>query len=82
MFYLLISATPLIPVAMAKDYLARTREKEADYTGMILMVDAGFDASPAVSVRRKLKEMEDQKLSVHSKIKRKPEWMSIHPHGR
>ena len=59
---------------------SRKRETEADYIGMMLMADAGFDPLAAVNVVKKGKEMEDQILSADPKVKQDPQWISTHPH--
>ena len=72
-----------IPIGFAigaKYHCARKRETEADYIGMMLMADAGFDPLAAVNVVKKGKEMEDQILSADPKVKQDPQWISTHPH--
>lgn len=76
----LILASPLVTIGSFKDYLSRKREKEADYIAMMLMVDAGFDPSAAVSVWKKFKEIDDRKLSDDPRLRPLPQWMSTHPH--
>ena len=73
-------ALPIIPIFGAAFLNSRAQEKEADYIGTMLMVDAGFDPSAAVSVWKKMKEMEDQMLSADPRMEQDPQWMSTHPH--
>ena len=76
----LIFWLPIAGVASAWYYQSRKREGEAVYIGMMLMADAGFDPSAAVSVLKKLKEMEDQVLDADPRVRQNPRWMSKHPH--
>ena len=76
----IVLALPIAGVALVESRLSRKREEEADYIGLILMVDAGFDPSAAVSVRKKFKEMEDQMLLADPRLKQIPQWISTHPH--
>lgn len=72
-----------IPIGFAVGatyHCSRKREIEADYIGMMLMADAGFDPLAAVNVVKKLKQMEDQILSADPKVKQDPQWTSTHPH--
>ena len=72
-------AIPIVSAASATYYYSRKREIEADYIGMMLMADVGFDPLAAVNVFKKLKQMEDQILSADPKIKQDPQWISTHP---
>ena len=76
----LIFALPLVAIESLKNYLSRRQEEEADYIGLMLMADAGFDPSAAVSVWKKMKETEDNRLSAEPWLLRIPQWMSTHPH--
>ncbi len=76
----LIFTLPILGFAAVAYYQSRRREKEADYIGMMLMADAGFDPSAAVSVWKKMKEMEDRMLDAHPRAKQDPQWLSTHPH--
>ena len=76
----LILAFPLVAVRSFMAFLSRKREKEADYIGMMLMVDAGFDPAATVSVWRKWKEIEDRELSVNPWLLQTPQWKSTRPH--
>lgn len=76
----LIFALPVVGVVWATFALSRKREKEADYIGMMLMADAGYDPSAAVNVLKRMKQMEDQMLSADPRAKQDPQWMSTHPH--
>lgn len=76
----LIIASPLVAIQGFSKYLSRKREKEADYIGMMLMADAGFDPLAAVSVWKKWKEIHDRELSDDPQLRQIPQWMSTHPH--
>ena len=78
----LIFALPIVGFAWAAFALSRKREAEADYIGMMLMADAGYNPSAAVNVLKKLKQMEDQMLDADPRVKQDPQWMSTHPHVR
>lgn len=71
---------PIVAVASAWYYQFWKREGEADYIGMMLMADAGFDPYAAISVFKKLKEMEDQMLNADPRVRQNPRWISKHPH--
>ena len=73
-------AIPLALVAASVFYVSRKREAEADYIGMMLMADAGFDPSAAVGVWKKMKRMEDRVLSANPEAQPDPQWLSTHPH--
>lgn len=75
-----IFAAPIAGAALVTRVLSRKRENQADYIGMMLMADAGFDPSAAVSVWKKGKQMEDQMLSADKRVKQDPQWLSTHPH--
>lgn len=77
----LIFALPIVGFAWAAFALPRKREAEADYIGMMLMADAGYNPSAAVNVLKKLKQMEDQMLDADPRVKQDPQWMSTHPHS-
>ena len=76
----LIFALPIIGAFAVTFANSRKREKEADYIGMMLMTDAGFDPYAAISVFKKLKEMEDHMLDADPRVGQNPKWMSTHPH--
>ena len=61
-------------------YLQRRREMEADYIGMMLMADAGFNPSAAPGMWKKMKEMKDPARSADPRVQQVPQWMSSHPH--
>ena len=76
----LILALPIFGFIAVGYHQSRRREKEADYIGMMLMADAGFDPWATVSVWKKMKEMEDRMLDAHPRTKQDPQWLSTHPH--
>lgn len=61
-------------------YMQRRREMEADYIGMMLMADAGFNPSATTGMWKKMKEMKDLALSADTRIQQVPQRMSSHPH--
>lgn len=77
---LFIAIPGLVAIGSLRDYQSRRREEEADYIGMMLMADAGFDPSAAVSMWEKMKETEDRQLGADPWLLRIPQWMSTHPH--
>ena len=74
-------ASPLIPIIGSFLLASRIRESEADRIGMMLMADAGFDPSAAVSVWKNMKKMEDRR-SKAQRDAQDPQWLSTHPHVR
>ena len=77
---LLICIVPLASVVASLRYVSRKHEKEADYIGMMLMADAGFDPSAAVALWEKMKEVEDSILKSTPGAQRDPQWTSTHPY--
>ena len=73
------TADPMLLIHRVCMYLRRRQEEEADHIGTWLMVDAGFDPSAAVSIVKKIKNLEDQALRDNPKIQRAPEGMNTHP---
>lgn len=73
-----LSFIPFAPLALARRF-KRRQEEEADYIALILMTEAGFDPSAAVSVLRKLQYLQDRALSASSNIQEVPQWLSTHP---
>ena len=76
---LLICFVPLASVVASLLYVSRKHEKEADYIGMMLMADAGFDPFAAVALWEKM-EVEDSILESTPGAQRDPQWMSTHPY--
>ena len=61
--------------------LSRFREREADYIGLLLMADAGFNLSGAVSFWTKLNKWEEQQQrGAKKRVRREPQFRSTHPH--
>ena len=60
-------------------HLRRRQEMEADYIGMTLMADAGFNPSATTGMWKKMKEMKDLAMSAHPRVQQVPQWMSSHP---
>ena len=56
----MLFALPLIPIWAPVFYVSWKHEKEADYIGMMLMADAGFDPSAMISIGKKMKQMNDR----------------------
>lgn len=65
---------------------SRTKENEADYIGLLLMTDAGYDPAAAVTFWEEMHVREDMQLrklqQQHGECKVRPrhEWLSTHPH--
>ena len=76
---LIVFAAPLVPIAASVFYISRKQEKEADYIGMLLMADAGFDPSAAVNVWKKFKERDDYIFGSGLGLKKDSQWQSTHP---
>ncbi|KAL8928981.1 MAG: hypothetical protein Q9208_001424 [Pyrenodesmia sp. 3 TL-2023] len=76
----LIAAPPRILGAMILRARSREREAEADKIGMLLMTEAGFDPSAAVSFWDKMVRLE-QKLMKEKGVKQLAEYQSTHPHS-
>ncbi|KAF6241392.1 hypothetical protein HO173_000102 [Letharia columbiana] len=60
--------------------LSRVRHREADYIGLLLMTDAGFDPSGAVSFWKKVNEWQEQQRRATKRIRQDPQFRSSHPH--
>ena len=60
-------------------YSRRRQEKEADYIGMLLMTDAGFDPSAATTFHRKMQYTQDRALIAGPTMQQAPQWLSTHP---
>ena len=76
----IIFVLPIAGIMWARFALSRKQEAEADYIGMMLMADAGYDPSATVNVLKILKQMEDQMLKADPGAVQDPQWMSTHPH--
>lgn len=74
----------LVPISVswfASLYLSRVREREADYIGLLLMMDAGFDPTGAVTLWQKVNKWEEeQRCRTKKKVRRNPQFRSPHPH--
>ncbi len=74
-------AVPVMLSTLKSLSLSRTREREADYIGLLLMADAGFDPRGAVSLWTKFNKWEKELLSVAKKgTRQEPQFNSTHPH--
>lgn len=58
---LLMFGLPFAPVMKAFTHESRLRERDADFIGMLLMADAGFDPAAARTIFEVLMSYEDQK---------------------
>ena len=74
-------AVPVMLSTLKSLSLSRTREREADYIGLLLMADAVFDPRGAVSLWTKFNKWEKELQSVAKKgIRQDPQFKSTHPH--
>ena len=74
-------AAPIFASYFASLALSRIRETEADYIGLLLMADAGFNVSGAVSFWKKLNQWEeDPRNPAKKKNVKRPQFGSTHPH--
>lgn len=74
-------AAPFLASYLASLALSRIRETEADYVGLLLMADAGFNVSGAVSFWKKLNQWEeDPQNPAKNKNVKRPQFESTHPH--
>ena len=76
----LLFASPLVLIHWGYLRINRRQESEADYIGMMLMADADFDPSAAVTFFNNLKIMEDGFHNAAPERQQNPEWLSSHPH--
>ncbi len=74
-----IAAPPVILGSVILLALSREREAEADKMGMLLMTEAGFDPSAAVSFWGKIGELE-REVREKKGARQVAEFQSTHPH--
>ena len=60
--------------------MSRHREKEADYIGMLLMTEAGFNPQGTVTVWENVNKWREERHRVNPKAKGLSEFASSHPH--
>ena len=74
-------AAPILVSSLTSLALSRIRETEADYIGLLLMADAGFNVSGAVSVWKKFNRWEERLRNLAKKgSNKRPQFGSTHPH--
>ena len=74
-------AAPILASFFTSLALSRIREREADYVGLLLMADAGFNVSGAVSFWKKMNQWEEGPQNTAKKKNRKvSQFESTHPH--
>ena len=74
-------AAPIIASFLASLALSRIRETEADYIGLLLMADAGFNVSGAVTYWTKMHQWEEgPRNPVKKNNRNRPQFESTHPH--
>ncbi|KAM0797695.1 peptidase family M48-domain-containing protein [Usnea florida] len=74
-------AAPILASSLTSLALSRVREIEADYIGLLLMADAGFNVSGAVSVWKKFNQWEERLQNLAKKgSNKRPPFGSTHPH--
>ena len=77
----MIFAVPIIASCLTSLALSRIRETEADYIGLLLMADAGFNVFGAVSFWTKMNQWEeDPRNPTKNKNAKGPQFRSTHPH--
>ena len=77
----MVFAVPILASLLASLALSRVRETEADYIGLLLMADAGFNVSGAVSFWKKMNQWEEETRNpAIRKIVQGPQFRSTHPH--
>ena len=76
----LLGCVPIIASFLASLALSRVRETEADYIGLLLMADAGFNVSGAVSYWKKLNQWEEDPRNPAKNNVKMPQFGSTHPH--
>jgi len=85
----LILALPVLPfmvaIELTRKWIARKKESEADYLGLKLMLDAGYDIGKALDVWERM-EQKSEELSAMKDEEGKPkyeqdppEFFSTHP---
>ena len=78
---LLIIAIPLLVIsAIPILALSRNRESEADYIGMLLMAQAGFDTNGAVTFWQTMNKITEEKQKNTPKARKQPTLLSTQPH--
>ena len=77
----MIFAAPVLASYFTSLALSRIRETEADYIGLLLMADAGFNVSGAVSFWKKFNQWEEGSRNLAKKgSSKRPQFESTHPH--
>ena len=76
----IIFAAPILASYLTSLALSRIRETEADYIGLLLMADAGFKVSGAVSFWKKLNQWEEDPRNPAKGNSKRPQSGSTHPH--
>ncbi|MCJ1479403.1 hypothetical protein MMC13_008088 [Lambiella insularis] len=76
---------PASPVVVSNLANSRTKESEADYIGMLLMAEAGYDPRIAPSFWEEIKTRDAEyvrqlKKKYGNRVKVGSEWESTHPH--
>ena len=62
----LTAATTYVSSALLALYASRIREQEADYVGMLLMAEAGFDPASTIPSWKKILNFENRYACSHS----------------
>lgn len=78
-FEAIVFAAPMMASLFASLALSRVREREADYIGLLLMADAGFNPSGALSLWTKVNRWEEQQRRA-KKGRQQQQFTSTHPH--
>ena len=78
--------SPAVASVLLRVRNSRTREDEADYIGLLLMTEAGYDPAAAVTFWEMMDQRESEMLERlqqqhgKDKVRLKNEWESTHPH--
>lgn len=82
---LLMTILPTAPFVAYGLVKARSRELEADYIGLLLMTEAGYDPMAAISIHDTMAKWEEEYFEASKrqhgadKIKKPPHWLDTHP---
>ena len=79
---LLMTILPAIPFVTYSFLKSRSRELEADYIGLLLMTEAGYDPAAAISIHEAVAKWQEQyfkALKQQHGVDKRPGWLDTHP---